>query len=61
MLNLTNKSKDLIEINKQLCLQLQNEIEILQEKLAHLDKELQMKKKNFSLVSSFGNKKCISR
>jgi len=56
MLNLTNKSKDSIEMNKQLCEQLQNEIDILQKELAQLDNELQIKKKNFSLVSSFSSK-----
>ena len=52
MLNRTNKSKQLIEMNEQLCVELQNEIEHLQEKLAELDHELQIKKKNFSMVSS---------
>ncbi|UJR29306.1 hypothetical protein I4U23_010520 [Adineta vaga] len=50
MLQRTNKSKHLIDMNEQLCVELQNEIDHLQGKLAELDHELQLKKKNFSLA-----------
>ncbi|CAF1514427.1 unnamed protein product, partial [Adineta ricciae] len=50
MLHRTNKSRQLIEMNEQLCVELQNEIDHLQGKLAELDHELQLKKKNFSLA-----------
>ena len=56
MLNRSNKSERIIEMNNQLCHQLQKEIDIIQEKLSKLDDEFKAKKKNFSTVS-FLNKK----
>jgi hypothetical protein len=53
MLNRTNRSERIIEKHNQLCLQLQNEIDILQEKLSKLDEDFKVKKKNFSTVSLF--------
>jgi hypothetical protein len=51
MLNRTNKSERIIEMNNQLSIQLQNEIDILQEKLSKLENQFKTKKKNFSTVS----------
>ncbi|CAF4961095.1 unnamed protein product, partial [Rotaria sp. Silwood1] len=48
MLNRSNKSERIIEMNNRLCSQLQNEIDDLQEKLSKLDGEFLIKKKNFS-------------
>ncbi|CAF1088574.1 unnamed protein product [Rotaria sordida] len=48
MLNRSNKSERIIEMNNRLCIQLQNEIDDLQEKLSKLDEEFLVKKKNFS-------------
>ena len=50
MLNRSNKSERIIEANKQLTLQLQNEIDLLQDKLAKLDELFKTKKKHFSTV-----------
>ncbi|CAF1139632.1 unnamed protein product [Adineta steineri] len=50
MLNRTNKSKQVIQMNEELCVELQNEIDILQEILSELDNELKIRKKNFSLA-----------
>jgi type III secretion system FlhB-like substrate exporter len=51
MLNRTNKSERIIEMNKQLSVQLQNEIDILQDKLSKLDNQFKIKNKHFSTVS----------
>jgi len=60
MLNRTNKSERIIGMNNQLCLQLQNEIDILQEKLSKLDNQFKIKQKNFSIVSFLNIKKKIN-
>lgn len=51
MLNRSNKSERIIETHNRLCIQLQNEIDALQEKLTQLDQDFAAKKKNFSTVS----------
>jgi len=53
MLNRSNKSERIIEMNDHLCLQLQNEIDILQEKLSKLNEEFKIRKNTFSTVSFF--------
>jgi aspartate ammonia-lyase len=53
MLSRSNKSQRIIEMNTQLRIQLQNEIDALQEKLAKLDNQFKIKNKNFSIVSFF--------
>lgn len=51
MLIRSNKSERIIENNKNLSIQLQNDIEILQEKLSKLENQCKIKKENFSTVS----------
>lgn len=53
MLNRSNKSERIIDMNNRLCNQLQIEIDNIQEKLNKLDVEFNSKKKNFSTVSFF--------
>ncbi|CAF3428145.1 unnamed protein product [Rotaria socialis] len=48
MLNRSNKSERIIELNSRFCIQLQNEIDEIQEKLVKLDANFAVKKKNFS-------------
>jgi hypothetical protein len=55
MLNRSNKSERIIQMNHQLCLQLQNEIDILQEKLSKLNEEFKIRKNTFSTVSFFND------
>ena len=55
MLNRSNKSERIIEMNNRFCIQLQNEIDEIQEKLGKLDANFAVKKKNFSTVSFINN------
>ena len=51
MLNRSNKSERIIENNARLCSQLQQEIDVLHEKLTKLESDLVVKKKSFTTVS----------
>jgi hypothetical protein len=51
MLNRTNKSNRLIERNKQLCIQLQIDIDIAQDKLSKLEEQFKIRKASFTTVS----------
>jgi vacuolar-type H+-ATPase subunit I/STV1 len=53
MLNRTNKSERIIGMNKQLCLQLEKEIDIIKDKLTKLDEQFKIKKNTFSTVNVF--------